>query len=95
MRAEPNYRPLPLEAETLLSEGKLADAIVAVRDAERIGRRAARKRIDAHLAREPLLRVQHETRQRASRARIFFWFLLADLIVVAAVIYWLNYRDTL
>jgi hypothetical protein len=95
MLAEPNFRPLPLEAETLLSEGRLDDAIRAVRDAEHIGKRAARKRIDAHLAREPLLRVQLETRQRATRARIFFWFLLIDLVIVAAVIYWLRYRDSI
>jgi hypothetical protein len=39
--------------------------------------------------------VQLETRQRATRARIFFWFLLIDLVIVAAAIYWLRYRDSI
>lgn len=95
MRAERHHRPLPLEAATLLTEGKLAEATRVVREAEQLGRRAARKRIDEHLEREPLLRVQLETQRRATRARIFFWFLLVDIVIVAAIIYWLHYRDSL
>jgi hypothetical protein len=95
MRAERHHRPLPLEAATLLTEGKLAEATRVVRETEQLGRRAARKRIDEHLEREPLLRVQLETQRRATRARIFFWFLLVDIVIVAAVIYWLHYRDSL
>jgi hypothetical protein len=93
MRAERHFRPLPLEAATLLTEGKLADAIRVVRDAEGVNRRAARKRIDEHLDREPLLRVQIETQRRSSRARLFFWFVVVDVIIVALVIYWLYYKD--
>jgi hypothetical protein len=93
MRAERHYRPLPLEAATLLTEGRLAEAIRVVRDAEGLNRRAARKRVDEHLDREPLLRVQIETQRRSARARLFFWFLLADILIVAAVIYWLHYKD--
>jgi hypothetical protein len=95
MRAERHTRPLPIEAATLLTEGRLAEAIQAVRDAEHVSKRQARKRINAHLEGEPLLRVQLETQRRAARARLFFWFLLVDLLIVAAVIGWLYYRDSI
>jgi hypothetical protein len=95
MRAERHHRPLPLEAATLLTEGKLAEATRVVRETEQIGRRAARARIDEHLEREPLLRVQLETQRRATRARLFFWFVVVDIVIVAAVIYWLHYRDSI
>jgi hypothetical protein len=95
MRAERHHRPLPLEAATLLTEGKLAEATRVVRETEHIGRRAARARIDEHLEREPLLRVQLETQRRATRARLFFWFVVVDIVIVAAVIYWLHYRDSI
>jgi hypothetical protein len=88
MRADPRSKPLPLEATTLLSEGKLAEAVKSVRQAEGIGRRAARRRVDAHIANEPMLRVQLEMQQHAARRRFFMWFLFVDLLIVAAVIYW-------
>ncbi len=94
MRAEPRFRPLPLEAAALLGEGKLAEAVEALRRAEGVGRRDARRRVDAHLAQEPLLRVQIETQQRAARRRFFFWFVLVDLAITAGVIYWLFYRGS-
>ena len=94
MRAEPRFKPLPLEAATLLSEGRVADAIKAVREAQGVGRREARRRVDAHLAQEPLLRVQLETLQRAARRRFFFWFVLVDLVITAGVIYWFIYRSS-
>ena len=94
MRAERRFRPLPLEAVTLLGEGKVTEAIKAVRGIEGVGRWQARRRVEAHLAQEPLLRVQIETQQRAARRRFFFWFVLVDLAITAAVIYWLFNRGS-
>jgi hypothetical protein len=93
MRADPRSKPLPLEATTLLSEGKVAEAVKSVRQAEGIGRMAARRRVDAHIANEPMLRVQLEMQQHAARRRFFMWFLLIDVVIVAAVVYWLYFRD--
>jgi hypothetical protein len=92
MRAEPRFKPLPLEAATLLAEGKVAEAIKVVRKAEGLGRSDARDRVDAHIAQEPILRVQIETQQRATRRKFFLWFLLADLVITAGIIYWFFYR---
>jgi hypothetical protein len=92
MRAEPRFRPLPLEAATLLSECRVIEAIKVVRKAEGVGLREAKRRVNEHLAREPILRVQIETQQRAARRKFFFWFVVVDLVITAAVIYWLFYR---
>ncbi|HEV7608752.1 MAG TPA: hypothetical protein VGO61_15520 [Steroidobacteraceae bacterium] len=92
MRADPRFKPLPLEAVTLLTEGKLVEAIKVVRQVELLGLRDAKGRVDAHLARDPMLRVQIETLQRAARRKFFLWFLIVDLAITAGVIYWLYYR---
>jgi hypothetical protein len=92
MRADPRFRPLSLEAVALLGEGKLSEAIKSVRKAEGLGLREARARIDAHLAQDPILRVQIESQQRAARRKFFFWFLVIDLVITAAIIYWFFYR---
>lgn len=78
----------------LLGEGKVIEAIKAVRGAEGLGLREAKARIDAHIAQDPLLRVQVETQQRAVRRKFFLWFLLADLAIVAGLIYWLSNRGS-
>jgi hypothetical protein len=94
MRAEPRFKPLPLEAATLLSEGKVIEAIKVVRNAEALSLREAKRRIDAHLAQDPILQVQLETQRRAARRKFFFWFLLVDLGVTAGIIYWFFYRGS-
>jgi len=94
MRAERRYRPLPVEAVTLLHEGKVIEAIKVVRRAEVLGLKEAKDRVDAHLAQEPLLRVQIETQQRAMRRKFFLWFLIVDLVITAGIIYWLFYRGS-
>lgn len=93
MRADDRFRPLPLEASTLLAEGRVAEAIKSLRDTEGSSQKEARGRVDAYLSREPLIKAQLELRQRAARRRFFLWFLVIDIVIAAAVIYWLFYRD--
>ena len=93
MYADPKFRELSVEAVTLLQEGRLVDAIKSVRHTEGLGLKEAKARVDAYLAREPLLRAQLEMRQRAARRKFFLWFLLIDLLIAAAVIYWMFYRS--
>jgi hypothetical protein len=92
MYADPKFKPLPLEAVTLLNEGRLIEAIKAVRQSEALDLKEAKGRVDGYLSREPLLRAQLELRQRAARRKFFLWFLLVDLLIAAGVIYWLFYR---
>jgi hypothetical protein len=92
VRAEPRGKAIPLEAVTLLGEGKVIEAVKSVRQAQGLGLREAKGRIDAHIAQDPILRVQIETQRRATRRRFFFWFLLVDVAITAFLIYWFFYR---
>ena len=94
MRAEPRFKALPLEAATLLAEGRVIEAIEVVRKAEGLGRRKARHRIDEHIAQDPILRVQLETQQQAKRRKFLFWFVVVDLVITAGIIYWFFYRGS-
>ncbi len=91
MRADPRHKPLPPEPATLLTEGRVGEAVEVLRKSHGLRSREARAWIDAHLADDPMLRVQLEAQQRARRRRYFLWFLLVDLLVAAAVIYYLFY----
>jgi len=56
-----------------------------------IGLRQAKDWIDWHIDQDPMLRAQLEARQRETRRKFFFWFLLIDALIVAAVIAWFLY----
>jgi hypothetical protein len=89
MRAERPHKPLPPEPATLLTEGRLREAVEVLRESHGLKRREARAWIDAHLADDPMLSAQLEAQRRARRRRIFFWVLLIDIVAAAAVIYYL------
>ncbi len=73
----------------MLTEGRLSEAVEVLRKSHGLTRREARAWIDAHIAEDPMLRVQLEAQRRARRRRIFFWVLLIDIVVAAAIIYYL------
>ena len=94
MYADPNFRPLPLEAVTLLNEGRMIDAIKVIREVEGLGLKDAKDRVDAWLAREPLLKAQLDLQQRKSRRKAFLWFVVIDAVITAAFIYWFFFRES-
>ena len=93
MRAEPygRFKPLPAEAQALLGEGRIAAAVVSVRDSHRMDVKGAKDWIDAHIASEPLLRVQLETQRKAVRRKVFYAVLLIDAVVAAGLIWYFYY----
>jgi hypothetical protein len=91
MRAERRLRPLPPEPATLLAEGQVAEAVRALRQLNGLGAREAKAWIEAHIADDPMLRVQLESRRQPWGRKIFFWVLLIDAIVVAAILYYFFY----
>ena len=92
MRADPRFKPLPPEPATLLTEGRVIDAIKSLRESQDISLKQAKAWIDWHIDQDPMLRAQLEAQQSATRRRLFFWFLVVDALVVAAVIAWFVYR---
>ena len=91
MRAEPRFQPLPPEPATLLTEGKLVEAIKVLRESQDIGLRKAKDWVDWHIAQDPMLRAQLEALQRKARRKFFLWFLIVDAVIAAAIIYYLFY----
>ena len=89
MRADPRFKPLPPEPVTLLNESRKIDAIKVLRGMKGIGLKEAKDWIDWHVAQDPMLRVQLETRARAQRRRFFLWFLLVDVLIAAGIIFYL------
>ncbi len=87
MRADRRIREISLEAATLLTEGKLSEAVKVVRETEGVSAREARKRVDAHIANDPMLGVQLDTQRRESRRRIAYVLLLAAVSIAGAAIY--------
>lgn len=94
MRAEPygRFKPLPAEAQALLAEGRIIDAVKSLRASHNLGLKEAKVWIDAHVASEPLLRAQLETRRRDTRRKLFFVFLVFDAVVAAALIWYFWYQ---
>jgi hypothetical protein len=93
MRADPRFRPLPPEPATLLTEGRLIDAIKVLRETQGIGLKQAKAWIEWHLDQDPMLRVQLETQKSTTRRKVFLWFLVVDALITAAIIYYLFYRN--
>jgi hypothetical protein len=79
---------LPLEAETLLSEGRVIEAIKSLRISHGLGLREAKRWIDAHIAQNPILRVQLEAQRREARRKASLVFLVVAAIVAAAFIWY-------
>jgi hypothetical protein len=94
MRAEPRgrFQPLTIEAETLLNEGRLAEAITSMRQSHGLSRRDAKRCVELHIESNPILGVQLETQRREARRRFFIVFVVVDVLITAAVIYWFFYR---
>jgi hypothetical protein len=91
VRAEPRHKPLPVEPATLLTEGKLTEAVEVLRRSHGLGRREARAWIKRHLADDPMLEAQIELQRRARRFKVIFWVCLIDILIAAGIIYYLFY----
>jgi hypothetical protein len=91
MKIDPLYKPLPPEPATLLTEGRRVEAIKVLRETQGISLTRAKQWVDWHIEQDPMLRVQLETQQRASRRRFFVWFVVIDVLITAAIIYYLRY----
>lgn len=94
MRADPRFKALPPEPAALLNEGRLIEAVKILRRSHGLDLKQAKDWIDSHIDDNPALRVQLETRQKAVRRKVFFWFLLVDGIVIAAIIYYFSHHAT-
>jgi hypothetical protein len=93
MKAEPygRFKPLPMEAQALLGDGRITEAVKSVRASHNLGPKDAKDWVDAHIASEPLLRAQLEAHRKEARRKLFYLILAIDAVVAAALIWYFFY----
>jgi hypothetical protein len=81
---------LPAAAIVAVNQGRMIEAIRIVREGEPgLGLAAARARVEAHVARDPMLKAQLEQKMKEARGRLVRWVLVIDVLLVAAVVWYL------
>lgn len=81
-------RPLPAAAAAALSTGHMVEAIKYVRAAEGLGLMEAKQRVEAHIARDPVLKAQIADQQARTKRKLVQWFLAIDALLLVAVIWY-------
>jgi ribosomal protein L7/L12 len=81
-------RPLPAAAAAALSTGRMVDAIKYVREAEGLGLMEAKQRVDAHVARDPVLKAQIADQQARMKRGLIKWALVIDALLIIAAIWY-------
>lgn len=83
---------LPAAAAIALARGSKLDAIKELRAATGLGLFEAKLQVEKYVAARPMLKQQLEQTSAAGRSRLLRWFLVIDLLIVAAVIWWFFVR---
>ena len=84
---------LPAAAIVALNRGRVIEAIKLVRDSEPgLGLAAAKARVDAYVARDPMLKSQVEQQVKASRSRLVRWVIIFDVLLFAALAWYFFMR---
>lgn len=81
-------RPLPAAAAAALSTGHMVDAIKYVREAEGLGLMEAKQRVDAIVARDPVLKAQIADQQSQMKRRFIKWALVIDVLLVIGFVWY-------
>jgi hypothetical protein len=90
---EQDEAPLPAAAIVALNRGQLIEAIKRVREGEPgLGLAGAKARIEAYVARDPMLRQQFEQGRRDARSRLVRWVIVIDLVLFAGLAWYFFLR---
>ena len=77
---------LPAAAIVALNRGRVIEAIKLVRESEPgLGLAGAKARVDAYVARDPMLKAQVEQQVKASRSRLVRWVIIVDILLFAGL----------
>ncbi len=88
MDADGNEPELPAEARAAIAAGRKVDAIRILRESEGIGLQEASARVGRHISRDPALKLQLERQQAELKRTVIRWVIIADVIIVAALLWW-------
>ena len=81
--------PLPAAAAAALSTGHKVDAIKYLREAEGLGLMEAKQRVEAYVERNPALKAQLAEQQARMRRRLIQWGLIIDVLLIAAILWYI------
>jgi hypothetical protein len=80
---------MPAAAIVAINQGKVIEAIRIVREAAPgLGLKDAKERVEAYVARDPMLKSQHEQRRRLARGKLIKAVLIIDVLLAAAIIWY-------
>jgi hypothetical protein len=80
---------MPAAAIVAINQGKVIEAIRIVREAAPgLGLKDAKERVEAYIARDPMLKWQHEQQRRLARGKLVKAVLLIDLLLAAAIVWY-------
>ena len=84
---------LPADAIVALNQGRFIDAIKLTREAEQgLGLAAAKERVEAYVANDPMLKAQVEQQRAETRRRLVRWVLVIDVVIVAVLVWYFFLR---
>ncbi|KPJ78969.1 MAG: hypothetical protein AMJ58_12940 [Gammaproteobacteria bacterium SG8_30] len=84
---------LPAAAIVALNQGRFIDAIKLTREAEQgLGLAAAKERVEAYVAKDPMLKAQVEQQRAETRRRLVRWVLVIDVVIVAVLVWYFFLR---
>jgi len=84
---------LPAAAIVALNRGQVIEAIKLVRESEPgLGLAGAKAKVDAYVARDPMLKAQVEQQVKASRSRLVRWVIIVDILLFAGLAWYLFLR---
>jgi len=80
---------MPAAAVVAINQGRVIEAIRIVREAsDGLGLKDAKERVDAYIARDPMLKAQHEQQRRPTRGKLVKAVLLIDLLLAVAIVWY-------
>jgi ribosomal protein L7/L12 len=84
---------LPAAAIVALNRGQVIEAIKLVRESEPgLGLAGAKAKVDAYVARDPMLKAQVEQQVKASRSRLVRWVIIVDILLFAGLAWYFFLR---
>jgi hypothetical protein len=80
---------MPAAAIVAINQGKVIEAIRFVREASPgLGLKDAKDRVDAYIARDPMLKAQHERQRSLARGKLVKAVLLIDLLLAVLLVWY-------
>ncbi len=84
---------LPAAAVVAINRGRFIEAIRITREAgQGLGLAEAKERVEAYVAKDPMLKARIEQQQADTKRRLVRWVLVIDVAIVAALVWYFFLR---